>query len=90
MRRLYVVATVVLFFVLLQWTGIYASLTPVLSGVPWWMYFVMAGIAYSGYRAWHHAMEDKKLDRVHIEEEGKVYMERIEEEKKRRDQASGE
>ncbi|MGP4082390.1 sporulation YhaL family protein [Pseudalkalibacillus sp. R45] len=90
MRRLYVVATVVLFFALLQFTGVYSNLKPVLTSVPWWMYFVLAGIGYSGYRAWFHTVEDRKLDRVHIEEEGKIYMERIEEEKQRRNQASGE
>ncbi|WP_257349444.1 sporulation YhaL family protein [Pseudalkalibacillus decolorationis] len=90
MRRLYVVATVVLFFVLLQWTGVYAGLTPILAAVPWWIFFVLAAIGYCGYRVWFHMNEDQKLDRVHIEEEGKVYMKRMEDEKERRNQASGE
>ncbi|WLD94070.1 sporulation YhaL family protein [Alkalihalobacillus sp. AL-G] len=90
MRRLYVVATVVLFFVLLQWTGVYGEVAPILTAVPWWVFFVIAAIGYCAYRVWYHSMEDRKLDHVHIEEEGKVYMNRLEEEKKRRKQASGE
>ncbi|WP_137790542.1 sporulation YhaL family protein [Bacillus sp. E(2018)] len=45
---------------------------------PWWMYFVLCGIIYSGYRIVTLFQEDKEIEQRAIEEEGRVYMERIE------------
>ncbi len=44
---------------------------------PWWMYFVLCGIIYSGYRVVTLFQEDREIEQRVIEEEGKVYMERI-------------
>ncbi len=33
-------------------------------------------------------VEERKVDQIHIEEEGRVYVERMEEERKRRKQAT--
>ncbi|WP_416730660.1 sporulation YhaL family protein [Fictibacillus sp. JL2B1089] len=45
---------------------------------PWWMYFVLCGIIYSGYRIVTLFQEDREIEQRVIEEEGRVYMERIE------------
>ncbi|MDR7071140.1 sporulation YhaL family protein [Fictibacillus barbaricus] len=45
---------------------------------PWWMYFVLCGIIYSGYRSVISFQEDRERELRLIEEEGKVYMKRIE------------
>ncbi|MFE1245674.1 sporulation YhaL family protein [Fictibacillus sp. NPDC058756] len=45
---------------------------------PWWMYFVLSGIIYSGYRATTLFQEDRAIEQKVIEEEGKVYMKRLE------------
>ncbi|WP_082820634.1 sporulation YhaL family protein [Fictibacillus phosphorivorans] len=44
---------------------------------PWWMYFVLCGIIYSGYRIVTLFQEDREIEQRVIEEEGRVYMERI-------------
>ncbi|TLS38333.1 SigE-dependent sporulation protein [Pseudalkalibacillus caeni] len=55
-----------------------------MASVPWWIYFVLAGIVYSGYKVATLTIEDRKVDQNFIEEEGKVFIERMEDEKKRR------
>lgn len=45
---------------------------------PWWMYFLLCGIIYSGYRATTLFQEDRAIEQKVIEEEGKVYMKRLE------------
>jgi hypothetical protein len=54
----------------------------------WWIYFVLAGIIYSGYRAAIHIQADKKVDQAFIEEEGERYIKRINEEKEKRKASS--
>lgn len=75
----------VLFIIsILQLTEIFSAVTSFVSGVPWWVYFVLAGIIYSGYKSMTLTVEDRRVDLVHIEEEGKIYVKRMEEEKERR------
>jgi hypothetical protein len=64
-------------------------ITSVFANTPWWVYFVLAGIIYSGYRASIHISEEKKLDEVFIEEEGKKYIEKMNEERERRKVSRG-
>jgi Sporulation protein YhaL len=45
---------------------------------PWWMYFLLCGIIYSGYKATTLFQEDRVIEQKVIEEEGKVYMKRLE------------
>lgn len=71
---------------LFQLTEISATLSGVLSQFPWWIYFVLAGIVYSGYKTMQLTAEERKVDQIHIEEEGRVYVERMEEERERRKQ----
>jgi hypothetical protein len=62
-------------------TGVVST---VFANTPWWIYFVLAGIIYSGYRASIHFAEEKKVDETFIEEEGKKYIERMHNERERR------
>jgi hypothetical protein len=55
-----------------------AGVSTFFTMTPWWMYFVLCGIIYSGYRATTLFQEDRAIEQKVIEEEGKVYMERIE------------
>jgi hypothetical protein len=55
-----------------------AGVSKFFTMTPWWMYFVLCGIIYSGYRATALFQEDRVLEQKVIEEEGKVYMKRIE------------
>ncbi|MGA9287385.1 MAG: sporulation YhaL family protein [Anaerobacillus sp.] len=70
----------------LQLTEISATVIGVFSSFPWWLYFVLAGIIYSGYKTMQLTAEEKRVDQIHIEEEGRVYVERMEEERERRKQ----
>lgn len=71
---------------LFQLTEVSSTLSGVFSSFPWWLYFVLAGIVYSGYKTMQLTAEEKKIDQIHIEEEGRVYVERMEEERERRKQ----
>ncbi|WNB91452.1 sporulation YhaL family protein [Bacillus sp. NEB1478] len=55
-----------------------AGVGEIFIATPWWMYFVLCGIIYSGYRSVISFQEDRERELRLIEEEGKVYMERIE------------
>ncbi|TKD68852.1 SigE-dependent sporulation protein [Pseudalkalibacillus hwajinpoensis] len=65
-----------------------STLSGFFSSFPWWLYFVLAGIIYSGYKTMQLTAEERKVDQIHIEEEGRVYVERMEDERKRRKQAT--
>lgn len=64
----------------LKTVGVFTSL----AQLPWWMYLVIAGILFSGYRFLVESQKDKNADKEWIEEQGQVYMERIDAERKRR------
>ncbi|GAE25881.1 putative uncharacterized protein YhaL [Halalkalibacter wakoensis JCM 9140] len=51
---------------------------------PWWVYFVLAGIVLSGYLSVKYSLEDKRTEQEWIENEGNIYMKRLEEERERR------
>ncbi|KAB7664127.1 sporulation YhaL family protein [Bacillus sp. B1-b2] len=52
--------------------------------IPMWILFVLGGIAISAFMAVKTGKEDRKQENDIIEREGSVYMERLEEEKQRR------
>ncbi|HHY21998.1 MAG TPA: hypothetical protein GX525_09010 [Bacilli bacterium] len=54
-----------------------------LEAGPWWVYFILAGIIYSGYMAFKYYMEDRQLDEEFIEKEGEVFIHRMKEERQR-------
>ncbi|MGP4106578.1 sporulation YhaL family protein [Virgibacillus sp. L01] len=51
-------------------------------GVPWWVFMMIIFIFLSGYMAFRAMRAEKQLEHQFIEREGKVYMERMEEERK--------
>ncbi|MCA0989196.1 sporulation YhaL family protein [Alkalihalobacillus algicola] len=65
----------------------FSTVTAFASSLPWWIYFVLAGIIYSGYKSMTLTVEDRKVDQIHIEEEGKIYVKRMEDERERRKKA---
>lgn len=56
----------------------------VVLGVPWWIIIVICFIFISGYMAFRAMQAERKLEQHFIEEEGNIYMERLEEERKKR------
>ncbi|WP_412758939.1 sporulation YhaL family protein [Metabacillus fastidiosus] len=52
--------------------------------LPWWIYLCIVGIIYSGYMTFKTAKQDRKIDEEFIEKEGQVFIERIEEERKKK------
>lgn len=57
-----------------------------IAGIPWWVIGVIILIFFSGYMAYRTSVAEKKLVDHYIEQEGQVYMERIEEERKKREE----
>jgi rRNA processing protein Gar1 len=54
--------------------------------VPFWVYFVVAGIMISAYMAVKVGREEHQEELESIELEGAIYMERIEQERKKREE----
>lgn len=61
-----------------------------LLNIPWWIYLVLIFIVFSGYMAYRAMRAEQKLEQHFIEREGQVYMERIRQERNRRQHASSE
>lgn len=58
-----------------------------MSSIPIWVFVVILLIFLSGYMALRAFIAERKIDQQFIEQEGKIYMERIQKERvKRRDQ----
>ncbi|MBP1947335.1 Sporulation protein YhaL [Virgibacillus subterraneus] len=51
-------------------------------GVPWWVFMLIIFIFLSGYMAFRAMRAEKQLEHQFIEREGKIYMDRLEEERK--------
>ncbi|MFS0786147.1 sporulation YhaL family protein [Shouchella sp. 1P09AA] len=75
------VAILVIAFLLTQ-----TSVGELIVASPWWTYLLMLGILFSGYQWIRTMREDKVMDDEWIEQEGNVYMERIQEAKKLKEQ----
>ncbi|MEI5906443.1 sporulation YhaL family protein [Bacillus spongiae] len=54
--------------------------------LPIWMYFVVAGIFFSGLMALKTMKEEREIEREWIEKEGEVYIQRMEKEREERRQ----
>ncbi|WP_368654511.1 sporulation YhaL family protein [Ornithinibacillus sp. 4-3] len=52
--------------------------------IPWWIWLIVLGVCFSAYMTFRTAREEKQIEIQFIEEEGKKYMERIAEERKKR------
>lgn len=46
--------------------------------VPWWVYIIIVSIFLSGYMAFRAMRAERKLEQQFIENEGKIYIERME------------
>lgn len=57
--------------------------------LPIWIYFVIAGIVISAFMAVKTAKEDRDQEMEWIEKEGEEYIDRMKEEKARRNQEAG-
>lgn len=55
-------------------------------GVPWWVFITILLIFLSGYMAFRAIRAEQKLEQQFIEKEGNKYMERIEAEKKMKEE----
>ncbi|HLS24006.1 MAG TPA: sporulation YhaL family protein [Pseudogracilibacillus sp.] len=56
-----------------------------LFNIPWWVYLVIVFIIFSGYMSFRAMRAEKILEQQYIEREGQVYMERIRQEKMRKE-----
>ena len=54
-------------------------------GVPWWVFILILLIFLSGFMAFRAMRAEKMLEQQFIEREGEIYIERMNEEKKRRE-----
>ena len=52
--------------------------------IPFWVYFIAAGILLSAYMAIKAGREEREAENESIELEGRVYIERIEKEREER------
>ncbi|QTM98613.1 SigE-dependent sporulation protein [Sediminibacillus dalangtanensis] len=59
-------------------------------GIPWWVYMFILFIFFSGYMAYRAVRAEKKLEMQFIEREGKIYMDRIKNERGQRKQNEAE
>ncbi|OZM58731.1 SigE-dependent sporulation protein [Lottiidibacillus patelloidae] len=55
-----------------------------LIGMPWWGYMLLFGILFSGYMVLRTSIEERRMDEQWIEQQGEVYMKRMEQEKEER------
>lgn len=56
-----------------------------IAGISWWIYLMILFIFLSGYMAFRAMQAERKIEQKYIENEGKVYMDRIEAEREDKD-----
>ena len=61
-----------------------------LFNIPWWIYLIIMFIIFSGYMSYRAMRVEKILEQHYIEREGQIYMERIRQERHRKQHASSE
>lgn len=82
-RSLIVVGSLFILF-LLQQFGLIDPVIEKLENVAWWVYLVLAGIIFSGYQAFSLSRQEKEVDEEWVQEQGNVYIKRMNAEKERR------
>ncbi|HET7628165.1 MAG TPA: sporulation YhaL family protein [Bacillales bacterium] len=70
---------------ILLWTDWFSAAYAFLTHVPWFVYLIIAGILYSGFKFVRLAKEDYDADQEWIEEEGDIFMRRMKRERERRE-----
>jgi len=53
--------------------------------MPWWVFLLILFIFFSGYMSFRAMRAEQALEQQFIEKEGQVYMERLKNEKRRRE-----
>ncbi|TFJ93520.1 sporulation YhaL family protein [Lentibacillus salicampi] len=53
-------------------------------GVPWWVFMIILFIFLSGYMAFKAMRAERRLEQQYIEQEGKIYIDRIEKDRKQK------
>lgn len=56
-----------------------------MEAIPLWVFAVIILIFLSGYMAYRAMLAERKLDQQFIEREGKIYLERIQEDRQKRE-----
>jgi len=56
--------------------------------VPFWVYFILVGIAISAYMVIKTSREEQRLEMEQAEKEGQIYLERLKKERDRKQQPS--
>lgn len=75
------IIAVLLIALLTDWLAVAMA---ALAGTPWWVYLVVVGILFCGYQFIRNAREDYRADWEWAEQEGNVYIRRMEAEKQER------
>lgn len=57
-------------------------------GIPWWVFIIVLFICFSGYMAFKAMRAERELEQKFIEREGEIYIERMNEEREKRQQSS--
>jgi hypothetical protein len=55
-----------------------------LIGMPWWGYTLLFAILFSGYMVLRTTIEERRMDEQWIEQQGDVYIQRMQKEKESR------
>ncbi|TRM11834.1 SigE-dependent sporulation protein [Lentibacillus cibarius] len=58
-------------------------------GMPWWVFMIILFIFLTGYMAFRAMRAERKLENHYIEQEGQVYIDRIEQEREQRRKQKG-
>ncbi|TMN23023.1 sporulation YhaL family protein [Lentibacillus cibarius] len=58
-------------------------------GMPWWVFMIILFIFLTGYMAFRAMRAERKLENYYIEQEGQVYIDRIEQEREQRQKQKG-
>jgi hypothetical protein len=61
-----------------------------LIGMPWWGYILLFGILFSGYMVLRTTIEERRMDENWIEQQGDVYIQRMNKEKEKRSNENSE
>lgn len=54
--------------------------------IPWWVLAILLFICFSGYMAYRAMRAERRLEQHYIEREGQIYMERLAQERARRNE----
>jgi len=82
-RSLYLIGFLIVLYILQQ-AGVLGAMLSYIGGLPFWVVLVMAGILISFWQFMRHSDDEEEEDEKWIEEQGQVFIRRMQEEKERR------